>query len=175
MKFEVLEIDLSTLKRQLETFDVSDHFTPEQFKEVLDDTYGTIDVCGYTYDAGDLFELTDNIAFREEYNNYLDSLDLEEFAEYRAIQMQIEEIQEIVDSWDNIRIDDWAGNILFEGNYKDKEVDQILEANKCPPKTCVLDFEGECENCDSTGYSGDIEVCWQDEDREDNVYEFINY
>lgn len=32
-----------------------------------------------------------------------------------------------------------------------------------------------CWTCNDTGYWGDFEVFWEDENREDNVYEFINY
>lgn len=67
-----------------------------------------------------------------------------------------------------IIIKDWTGRILFAGNYKDKLVDKVLDANRC---TCL---EG-CKECDDTGYRGDFEVYWQDENRKDNVYEFINY
>lgn len=72
-----------------------------------------------------------------------------------------------------IVIQDWAGNVLFEGNYQDKEVDQVLDANRC--SKCD-DFEGQhCDECDDTGYSGDFEVYWKDSKDKRNVYEYINY
>lgn len=67
-----------------------------------------------------------------------------------------------------IVIQDWAGKILFEGHYKDKEVDEVLDANRC-------DCDDECDQCDGTGYKGDFEVYWKDESDQRNVYEFINY
>lgn len=69
-----------------------------------------------------------------------------------------------------IIIQDWTGRILFAGNYKDKLVDQVLDANRC---NCL--DSSTCKKCGDTGYSGDFRVYWQDETREDNVYEFINY
>lgn len=69
-----------------------------------------------------------------------------------------------------IKIIDWTGTTLFEGSYKDKKVDMILDANHCK------DCKGQdCDMCDDTGYIGDFEVLWMDENREDNVYELINY
>lgn len=83
-------------------------------------------------------------------------------------------------NYEVIVIQDWAGNILFEGLYTDKEVDQVLDANRCTfCKDGVPSFmvtKGSiCWECDDTGYKGEFEVYWTDEKREDNVYEFINY
>lgn len=79
-----------------------------------------------------------------------------------------------------IEIIDWAGNVLFKGSYKSKEVDRVLSVNRC--KVCkdwsnhgVIDNPDECQACDNTGYKGDFEVYWVDGSRTDNVYEFINY
>ena len=82
-----------------------------------------------------------------------------------------------------IKIIDWIGNILFQGHHTDKEVDRVLDANRC--STCnessgILtdidcDNERECPDCDGTGYSGDFEVMWLDENNKENVYEYINY
>ncbi len=68
----------------------------------------------------------------------------------------------------NIRIIDWAGNVLYAGDYRDPEVDVVLDANRC---NC--DGDG-CEKCDSTGYAGDFSIEWEVE-QERNVYEFVNY
>ena len=76
----------------------------------------------------------------------------------------------------SIRIDDWAGNLLFIGPYDDKEVDKVLAANRC--NQCGNYAEGKCAYCDGTGYSGDFEVSWIDSDNDANdmnVYEYINY
>lgn len=72
---------------------------------------------------------------------------------------------------DNIKIQCWSGKILFEGKCTDKKVDKVLDANRC------TECEGKdhCSVCDDTGYAGDFSVEWEDEDRDDNVYEHINY
>lgn len=76
----------------------------------------------------------------------------------------------------NITIQDWAGNILFKGHYKDKKVAKVLEANKCIWCKDENDIEG-CSSCDDTGYSGDFEIYWDKlaDHKNENVYEFINY
>lgn len=57
--------------------------------------------------------------------------------------------------FDMIKIEDWAGNVLFQGMYYDKKVLKIMELNEAP--------------------NDDIYVSWVDEDRNDNVYEFISF
>lgn len=69
----------------------------------------------------------------------------------------------------SIRITDWTGRDLFIGDYESDEVDKILDANRC---TC----DDGCDECDQTGYIGDFEVTWVDEENNScNVYEYINY
>lgn len=71
-----------------------------------------------------------------------------------------------------IIITDWTGSVLFKGPYDSKEVDKVLDANRC--STCV-GSGSPCRECDGTGYSGDFEVTWADETNDENVYEYINY
>lgn len=78
----------------------------------------------------------------------------------------------------SIRIDDWAGNNLFIGDFDDPEVDKVLNNNRCPCRELNdKSSDGGCLQCDDTGYIGDFEVVWVDEsDKKDcNVYEYINY
>lgn len=67
-----------------------------------------------------------------------------------------------------IIIQDWAGNVLFQGNYTDKQVDQVLNANRC-------NCDHGCKKCDETGYAGDFEIYWQNKNDKRNVYEYVNY
>lgn len=69
---------------------------------------------------------------------------------------------------DEIIIRDWTGRVLFRGNFKSKEVDIVLDTNRC-------DCADGCSKCDGTGYKGDFDVNWVDESDERNVYEYINY
>lgn len=75
----------------------------------------------------------------------------------------------------SIRIDDWSGNLLYIGPYDDDEaVNKVLDANRC--NQCENYADGMCAYCDDTGYIGDFEVSWVDEENNRyNVYEYINY
>ena len=56
---------------------------------------------------------------------------------------------------DQIKIEDWAGNFLFEGSCDDPKVLKIMRLNKAP--------------------NDDIYVSWLDESNESNVYEHIYF
>jgi len=74
----------------------------------------------------------------------------------------------------HIKIEDWTGKVLFQGHYKSKEVDRVLDANRCT--SCKKSNVNEnCEECNGSGYWGDFEISWLDSSNETNVYECINY
>jgi len=79
-ELEELKRDLEDVESQLDNFDVSEHFSEEDYEDMLNDE--GVQICGYRYLAGLAFRKVDYTRFREDYNNYLDSLDPEEFSEY---------------------------------------------------------------------------------------------
>lgn len=74
----------------------------------------------------------------------------------------------------NIKIVDWAGNLLFKGSVDSPKVDRVLDANRCKECSCGLNLHG-CAACGDTGYIGDFSIAWVDEDNQENVYEYVNY
>ena len=74
----------------------------------------------------------------------------------------------------NIKIEDWACNELFLGDYDSPTVDKVLDANRC---TECESYRDTCEECIGTGYKCELEIYWIDESDKDgcNVYEYINY
>lgn len=78
---------------------------------------------------------------------------------------------------------DWAGNLLFIGDYDDEQVSEVLQANRCEEcdsgTICdpVLSVGGTCPHCEGSSYKGDFIVFWYDtSDKDDcNVYEYIGY
>lgn len=74
----------------------------------------------------------------------------------------------------DIKIIDWAGNLLFEGPCNCPEVDKVLDENRC--KECK---DGQnmtyCLACGDTGYVGDFHIEWVDVENQENVYEYVNY
>jgi hypothetical protein len=86
---------------------------------------------------------------------------------------------------DQIRIQDWTGKVLYEGDFDHKDVQKVLKANRCLCRTKKKfkdqSSDGVCLQCDDTGYIGDFEVYWIDDNDEivehdkRNVYEYIDY
>lgn len=79
-----------------------------------------------------------------------------------------------------ITIQCWSGKILFQGDHKDKEVDEVLDANRCDcgdvdDDTGEVDLQENCKECGGTGYASDFDVMWDDIKDSRNVYEHINY
>ena len=62
------------------------HQAEEAYEESLNELYGTVSICGITYDAGRAFKMIDPIAFHCGFNDWLDSVqeDMEEAAEATA-------------------------------------------------------------------------------------------
>lgn len=53
--------------------DYTDSQMEDIFQEWLDDCYGEVDIAGYSMSTGRILREVDYIAFREEFNNWLDN------------------------------------------------------------------------------------------------------
>lgn len=49
----------------------------ERFDDFLNEVYPTISICGYDYDPAQALKQCDEVAYREEFNNWLDHEGLE--------------------------------------------------------------------------------------------------
>lgn len=96
-----------------------------EYKEFLNEIYGTVTVCGQTFDQGDLFEDADPCAFscgKSEYESQIQS-----------------ELEEQLENEDSSDID-----------FKDGDEDDLQEDNEC---TCCngtneeLNEDGVCGTC----------------------------
>jgi len=57
----------------VETKEREDSFSEDDYQEYLNDLYPLVDICGFKMQQGDILLEMDYTAFREGYNNYLDS------------------------------------------------------------------------------------------------------
>lgn len=56
---------------------ISEHDAHERFDEFLNECWETVHICGYDYDPARALKMCDEVAYREEFNNWLDSEGLE--------------------------------------------------------------------------------------------------
>lgn len=106
------ERKLEEIQEEIDSFDKSDYVSENDFLDFLNVAYGEVDVCGMKYDAGYALKELDPIAFQCSYNDYIDSINLDEFQEYNelleskesiesdiySLQAEIEEIRAEIDS-----------------------------------------------------------------------------
>lgn len=96
MCWEVCGPDMDATPEELEAYgewlDSFDEFSEEEdetptkiherealdrFDDFLNEVYPTISICGYDYDPAQALKMVDEVAYREEFNNWLDSEGLE--------------------------------------------------------------------------------------------------
>ena len=80
-------------QKELDCFDVSEYYNEDDYKQDMREEYGTVNIMGYEYDAIDTLQKIDSIAFREMFNNYLDTLDKNDFKEYQELGEELEELE----------------------------------------------------------------------------------
>lgn len=80
-------------QKEIDCFDVSEYYDEEMFLDEMREEYGTVKIIGYKCNAIDALYELDNIAFREMYNNYINTLDNIDFEEYRELKEELEELE----------------------------------------------------------------------------------
>lgn len=90
-------------QEEIDCFDVSQYYNEDMFIEDMREEFGMIKLIGYAYYAIDTLQEVDNIAFREMFNNHIDTLDKSDFEEYKELEEELEELEnELLDIEDQI-------------------------------------------------------------------------
>ena len=80
-------------QKELDCFDVSEYYGEDMFVEDMRGEYGTVEIMGHEYNAIDALCELDNTAFREMFNNHIDTLDKNDFEEYKELEEELEELE----------------------------------------------------------------------------------
>lgn len=64
-------------EEQEQSSTISERDALERFDEFLNEVHDVVSICGYDYDAARALKMVDEVAYREEFNNWLDSESLE--------------------------------------------------------------------------------------------------
>ena len=90
-------------QKEIKCFDVSEYYDEDMFIEEMREDYGTVNIMEYEFDAIDALYKLDNIAFREMFNNHIDTLDKNDFEEYQDLEEELEGLEnELLDIEDEI-------------------------------------------------------------------------
>lgn len=82
----------------LDRFDASEYVDEDEFRDYLNEFENPIVVRGISMLAGDVLYTMDEVAFREEFNNWLDSYDVEYLDAYIELEEEISDLaDEIAD------------------------------------------------------------------------------
>ena len=102
-KTELLKA-IKAVQKKMDRFDVSEYYDEDMFIVEMLEEYGTVNIMGYEFNAIDALYELDNIAFREMYNNHIDTLDKSDFEEYRELEKELEELEnELLEIEDEIK------------------------------------------------------------------------
>jgi len=84
---------IQELRDLIRNFDASDYITESDFRDMLDECYKPVDICGYKYDAGRALQEVDPVAFRCGYADYTANYELDSIEEYRELVEELEELE----------------------------------------------------------------------------------
>lgn len=69
----------------------------DSYEEVLNDLYGVIDICGYSYNAGYVLKTLDPIAFSCGANDYANFIDIKETEAYKELTEELESVTDYIE------------------------------------------------------------------------------
>lgn len=92
-KCDALKKAIKYKQRAMDYFDVTDYYDEDMFIEEMEEAWGYVEIMGMQYSAVDTLRKVDSIAFREMYNNHIDTLDKNDLEEYRELEEDLEELE----------------------------------------------------------------------------------
>lgn len=91
---ELLEVKQAIYVKQAEIRNFSYESTDDEYDSYLDELYGDIDVCGYTYSASYALKELDPTAYRCGKVDYDSEKDLDDVEEYQELIQELEELKD---------------------------------------------------------------------------------
>lgn len=92
-QIEAVQAKIEDKQTEIDGFEISEYVDENQYDTMLDEVYGDVEIAGLSYSTSRALEQLDPIAYRTGYNDWLDSLDLEDVQEYRELQDELEELK----------------------------------------------------------------------------------
>lgn len=87
----VTETQIVSKQHEIDSFEYS--CTETEYDNWLDEVYGDVNICGYTYSASQALENVDPTAYRCGKSDYESEYDLDNCEEYTDLQNELEELE----------------------------------------------------------------------------------
>ena len=110
-KLSALRLQVSDLEKQQEQIELDPDDYEDQFDESLDDSIPEIEIGSLTYSPSHVLKNVDPTAYRCSLNDFVDSLDVEDSDEYKALQSEIDQLQSDIEDLEN-EIEDLENQIV---------------------------------------------------------------
>ena len=92
-KLYALRLQVYNLEKQQEQIELDPDDYEDQFDESLDESIPEIEIGCLTYSPSHVLKNVDPTAYRCSLNDFVDSLDVEDSDEYKALQEEIDQLQ----------------------------------------------------------------------------------
>ena len=100
-KLSALRLQVSDLESQQSKIELDPDDYEDQFDDMLDESMQEIDIGGLTYSPSHVLKNVDPTAYCCGLIDYIDSLDVEDSDEYKALQDEIDQLQSDIEDLEN--------------------------------------------------------------------------
>lgn len=100
-QIDSLQSQIAEVKKEINNFDASDYISESEYDDMLDECYDMVHIGNLSYYPSQVLREVDPVAYRCGYNDYIDSVELEEIPEYQELQEQLEELENELEELEN--------------------------------------------------------------------------
>ena len=100
-KLYALRLQCYNLEKQQEQIELDPDDYEDQFDDLLDESIPEIEIGCLTYSPSHVLKNVDPTAYRCGLNDFVDSLDVEDSDEYKALQDEIDQLQSDIEDLEN--------------------------------------------------------------------------
>ena len=100
-KLYALRLQVYNLEKQQDQIELDPDNYEDQFDESLDESIPEIEIGCLTYSPSCVLKNVDPVAYRCSLNDFVNSLDVEDSDEYKALQEEIDQLQSDIEDLEN--------------------------------------------------------------------------
>ena len=98
MNIQEIQNRVFELNQAIDQFDVSNHFTEDDYAAYMDEVSEQVEVAGMMFNQSDILKALDYTAFRCGYLDYIDTIDLDSIPAYAELIEELEGLELVLDN-----------------------------------------------------------------------------